>query len=497
MSLSVALQSVVYYVFACSACRKVSHRRRRRAEAARDKKRTANLFNGLDEDIYYQPEPSTMNIHWQEDIALGPIPSKQRERANSKKASSKLSSRGSSTGVTSSALKMGDYRADTSNTASQTSSTETSTSTVPSSSTTLAAAEADGVLTTDKTSAGGSAAQSPSAMNNPPDPDPDPNWNRRRYQRQDEALWGHQIYNDSIAEEDENPESSRAAAALTRMLNIANRIKDNATNLAATYTTSATAATATIPTEPPTKLGEGNKPTAANELPSRTISAASSLTRTKRSRTNTYATSRNPPVNEYHPPVVSTPPLNVIETRWMLQPPPSAKVMAGKERVESSHSNVSRLSVLSAGEGSRSRSNSGASSRKSVYRRPHTRRSNLSYTKTRAEHTDGIANLGEPGDEYEADVDEEDDSSGRRRSRQGRRSSRGRASPLTPSPRTPSFAMDGAAHDKENLVPPGDHEVEAPTEDIGRSGLNGQQLPIVSSASSAIPHVEISEVRDS
>ncbi|RKF54242.1 hypothetical protein GcM3_211013 [Golovinomyces cichoracearum] len=42
---------------------------------------------------------------------------------------------------------------------------------------------------------------------------------------------------------------------------------------------------------------------------------------------------RNPPVNDLHPPIVSTAPTSIAETRWMIQPPPSAKVMEGKERV--------------------------------------------------------------------------------------------------------------------------------------------------------------------
>jgi len=37
-------------------------------------------------------------------------------------------------------------------------------------------------------------------------------------------------------------------------------------------------------------------------------------------------------VNDLHPPVVSTAPRSRLETQWMLQPPPRAKVMAGKER---------------------------------------------------------------------------------------------------------------------------------------------------------------------
>ncbi|MCJ1405798.1 hypothetical protein MMC11_009028 [Xylographa trunciseda] len=50
----------------------------------------------------------------------------------------------------------------------------------------------------------------------------------------------------------------------------------------------------------------------------------------------TYYTPRNPAVNDLHPPVVSTQPTRKSETRWMLQPPPSAKVMEGKERTQRS-----------------------------------------------------------------------------------------------------------------------------------------------------------------
>lgn len=50
-----------------------------------------------------------------------------------------------------------------------------------------------------------------------------------------------------------------------------------------------------------------------------------------------YYIARVPPVNDLHPPIVSGP-KSKAETRWMLQPPPSAKVMAGKERFSSSSS---------------------------------------------------------------------------------------------------------------------------------------------------------------
>ncbi|KAL4873634.1 hypothetical protein BDV12DRAFT_159340 [Aspergillus spectabilis] len=44
-----------------------------------------------------------------------------------------------------------------------------------------------------------------------------------------------------------------------------------------------------------------------------------------------YYIPRVPPVNDLHPPIVSGP-KSRAETRWMLQPPPSARVMSGKEK---------------------------------------------------------------------------------------------------------------------------------------------------------------------
>ncbi|KAJ5247474.1 hypothetical protein N7468_002457 [Penicillium chermesinum] len=55
--------------------------------------------------------------------------------------------------------------------------------------------------------------------------------------------------------------------------------------------------------------------------------------RADRSEPSKYYIARAPPVNDLHPPIVSGP-ISRAETRWMLQPPPSAKVMAGKERFD-------------------------------------------------------------------------------------------------------------------------------------------------------------------
>lgn len=57
------------------------------------------------------------------------------------------------------------------------------------------------------------------------------------------------------------------------------------------------------------------------------------------SSSSKYSVARVPPVNDLHPPIVSGP-KSRAETRWMLQPPPSARVMAGKEPVRTIDENA-------------------------------------------------------------------------------------------------------------------------------------------------------------
>jgi hypothetical protein len=57
-----------------------------------------------------------------------------------------------------------------------------------------------------------------------------------------------------------------------------------------------------------------------------------------------YFSPRNPPVNDYHPPVVSTKVPRREAHQWMLQPPPPAKVMEGKVPVGRAISSGSKSS---------------------------------------------------------------------------------------------------------------------------------------------------------
>ncbi|CAG9971359.1 unnamed protein product [Clonostachys byssicola] len=70
---------------------------------------------------------------------------------------------------------------------------------------------------------------------------------------------------------------------------------------------------------------------------------------TDQERRDFYFAPKNPPVNDYHPPVVSSKIPNRNAHQWMLQPPPSAKVMEGKIPVSRAASNGSRSSGFTGG----------------------------------------------------------------------------------------------------------------------------------------------------
>lgn len=83
-------------------------------------------------------------------------------------------------------------------------------------------------------------------------------------------------------------------------------------------------------------------------FPDNNASSLSSLEeRSTSAQRHPYFVGRNPPLNDLHPPIVSTTPYDKEAMKWMLQPPPPASIMAGKQRVER--------------DGGRSRAESGAS----------------------------------------------------------------------------------------------------------------------------------------
>lgn len=234
---NVPRQSAIFHYASCAPCTGYADSRKRRREATRARKAREKLV--LEQpDTYHHPEPTGTNPYWDEEIALGPGPPPRRARRTN-------------TGSTRGAPKAGVQ----STAASQTGGS-------------LDGERANGLRLSDDTL-------------------DDDTWNLKRYQREDEHLWGL----DEAPIPVHQTTSGSSSSGIGSMLGL-------------------------------------------------------KTSRPGTSRSGSYYSARAPPVNDLHPPVVSLPSPDVADNRWMLQPPPKASVMAGKERA--TH---------------RSRSGSGASSR--------------------------------------------------------------------------------------------------------------------------------------
>ena len=254
MSLLVAIQSVIFYYVACTPCNEARARYKTKQQAKHDREEKIRI-QMEQPGLYRHPSPFHTNPYWQEEIEIGPKPPKNN------KASKNTSQRGltsSSTG-----------RDSTSASLTCTSSHNELSSISPGSPTII---PEDG---------------SPSIQSD--------DWNKRRYQREDEELWGHDF---------------------SRM---GHKLVDNIL-----------------------KAGESAGRMIKGEL------ATKDKPVTEEDRSNFYFTPKNPPVNEYHPPIVGSAPAHKNALQWMLQPPPPAKIMEGRvpvNRTQSLHSSASRRSA--------------------------------------------------------------------------------------------------------------------------------------------------------
>lgn len=257
--LAAALRSVWFYYIACTPCRKVGHRRETRREAEREKTLKAQLE--MDQPgLYRHPNPEGTNQYWLEDINMGPS----------------LPKRGASKSASQKRLKS----ADTERT--DISPVERGTSIGSSTQFHLAETANSPTIVADELEARTTLSMSVTDSQ-------DLDWNRKRYDREDEELWGHQMYN----------------RAGQRLREVMAKGRDTAG-----------------------RLFDAGRPQREREI-------------TEDDRHSFYSAPRNPPVNDYHPPVVSSRPASKNEYRWMLQPPPPAKVMEGKVPVSRSASQIS------------------------------------------------------------------------------------------------------------------------------------------------------------
>jgi hypothetical protein len=220
------VQSAIFHYASCAPCTGYNDSRRRRRDARLARKAREKLV--LEQpDCYHHPEPTGTNPYWDEEIRMGPVAAPRRGR-----------------------------RTNTTNTSRG-----------------IARAGTQRILSID-------AADDKRMSDDTLDND---TWNLKRYQREDEDLWG--LHDMPLAIQPTISASSAGGRALS-----------------------------------------ARRPTT--------------------SRSGSNYSGRAPPVNDLHPPVVSLMSQEVADNRWMLQPPPKASVMAGKQRASN-----------------RSRSGSGASSR--------------------------------------------------------------------------------------------------------------------------------------
>lgn len=264
--IAAALRSVWFYYIGCTPCRKIGHRRETRREAEREKSLKARLE--MDQPgLYRHPNPEGTNQYWMEDINMGPS----------------LPKRGASKNLSQKRLKSADTETGTERT--DTSPIDRGTSIGSSTHFHSAEIANSPTIVADELEARTTLSMSVTDSQ-------DLDWNRKRYDREDEELWGHQMYN----------------RAGQRIREVMAKGRDTAG-----------------------RLFDASRPQREREV-------------TEEERYDFYTAPRNPPVNDYHPPVVSSRPASKHEYRWMLQPPPPAKVMEGKVPVSRSDSQTSMTS---------------------------------------------------------------------------------------------------------------------------------------------------------
>ncbi|KAI0010997.1 hypothetical protein F4779DRAFT_626837 [Xylariaceae sp. FL0662B] len=255
MSFGVAVQSAVFYLVSCAPCFQARHHHESKVRAKKEREEKARLqaeYPGS----YQHPDPFNTNPYWSEEIMMGPhIESKKYNGGASKNASER---RLNSSGKETTSMAGSTVRAD---------------STTQGSSPTVAVDDAKLSFST--------------TMSTTLSDD----WNRKRYQREDEELWGHELSRTGHKLMDAIKHAGSSAGRLLEA-----------------------------------SLGMEHKPI------------------TNEDRHNFYFAPRNPPVNDYHPPIVRQRPAHRDANKWMLQPPPAAKIMEGKVPVSRSASLASHLS---------------------------------------------------------------------------------------------------------------------------------------------------------
>ncbi|KAI1776783.1 hypothetical protein F4818DRAFT_411817 [Hypoxylon cercidicola] len=250
MSFGVAVQSAIFYLVSCAPCLQARHHQQSKSRAKKERLEKARI-QAENPGSYQHPDPFNTNPYWKEEIMMGPHIEAKKYTGGSKNASDK---RLNSSGKESTSVGGSSTRVDS-----------------PSSGSCHTAVAEEIKLSFSTTLSD--------------------DWNRKRYQREDEELWG----------DERSRTGHKLMDAIKHAGSSAGRLLE-----------------ASLGMEPKTVTNED--------------------------RHNFYFAPRNPPVNEYHPPIVRQKPTHKDGNRWMLQPPPPAKIMEGKVPVSRSGSLASHMS---------------------------------------------------------------------------------------------------------------------------------------------------------
>ncbi len=269
-------QSAIFYYVSLSPCLEYNHKRKRRKEANRSHKERAELELS-EPGLIHQPVPFQTNQYWAEEIRAGPGP----PRGWKKHSLDDRAKKG-----TSDKRKGKDRQRSVFAPTHTHQPDELSPSTSSSSDPAAPTVEQNAARPSLRASTTGAAftldALRDTLKSTIARPD---SWNWKRYEREDETLFG---INDRISRMwDRAKHHSRQASA-----------------------------------------DPGQSSASARKRPC-----------TADSDDHSWLYTRNPGVNDLHPPTVSQLPRTKREVAWMMQPPPSRAVMEGKVRPEMEHGN--------------------------------------------------------------------------------------------------------------------------------------------------------------
>ncbi|KAL1886944.1 hypothetical protein Cpir12675_006826 [Ceratocystis pirilliformis] len=261
MALATGLQSLAFYVLACTPCYQVATMRQEKKKAKRDLRARAILEKERP-DMYMHPLPQQTNVFWSEEINLGPTFNKAGAASEKSRA---LLGNSSKDSISASTARIG------------------------------TSGSGPNVFDSSSETALDSVADSES------------NHKKTRYERIEEEIWGHELLGkvgDAVSNVGKN------VSHASKKMSVALGIDKNET--------------------------------------------------VDKSDDDDIRMPNNPPVNEYHPPIVTNRPTKRAY-QWMLQPPPPAKFMDGRSTVSRAPSTASVGTVGTNGSRSTHRRNKGSS----------------------------------------------------------------------------------------------------------------------------------------